>query len=145
MARNPRRTIALFSCRSSKIYFPADKLFPAPRSKDTCVEDNYVVEEEAGGKKYMHLAMMPKISDRLAKSLMPINQVETRRHKKASWVHHVEAVSGLALSRDGTLLYSESWDRTLKLKIWQTTNFKCLESITNSHDDVINAVEVSEN
>ncbi|CAL9242936.1 unnamed protein product [Arabidopsis halleri] len=61
---------------------------------------NDVVEEEAGGKKYMHLAMMPKISDRLAKSLMPINQVKTRRHKKASWVHHVEAVSGLALSRE---------------------------------------------
>uniref|UniRef100_A0A1J3HX32 Transcriptional repressor TUP1 n=2 Tax=Noccaea caerulescens TaxID=107243 RepID=A0A1J3HX32_NOCCA len=123
----------------------ADKLFTAHQDQKIRVwKINYVVEEEeVGDKKYMHLATMPTISDRFAKCLMPKNQVEIRRHKKASWVHHVDAVSGLALSRDGTILYSVSWDRTLK--IWRTTDFKCLESITNAHDDAINAVELSEN
>ncbi|KAG7612480.1 WD40-repeat-containing domain [Arabidopsis suecica] len=122
----------------------ADKLFTAHQDHKIRVwKINDVVEEDVGGKKYMHLATMPTISDRFAKCLMPKNQVEIRRHKKASWVHHVDAVSGLALSRDGTLLYSVSWDRTLK--IWRTTDFKCLESFTNAHDDAINAVALSEN
>ncbi|XP_010441606.1 PREDICTED: uncharacterized protein LOC104724756 [Camelina sativa] len=122
-----------------------DKLFTAHQDKKIRVwKINDVVEEEdVGGKKYMHLATMPTMSDRFAKCLMPKNQVEIRRHKKASWVHHVDAVSGLTLSRDGTLLYSVSWDRTLK--IWRTTDFKCLESFTNAHDDAINAVALSEN
>ncbi|EOA12691.1 hypothetical protein CARUB_v10027935mg [Capsella rubella] len=122
----------------------ADKLFTAHQDQKIRVwKINDVVEEDVGGKKYMHLATMPTMSDRLAKCLMPKNQVEIRRHKKASWVHHVDAVSGLALSRDGTLLFSVSWDRTLK--IWRTTDFKCLESFTNAHDDAINAVALSEN
>ena len=123
----------------------ADKLFTAHQDHKIRVwKINDVVEEaEASNKKYMHIATMPTMSDRLAKCLMPNNQVQIRRHKKASWVHHVDAVSGLALSRDGALLYSVSWDRTLK--IWRTTDFKCLESITNAHDDAINAVELSEN
>ncbi|WZY82666.1 hypothetical protein YC2023_029050 [Brassica napus] len=123
----------------------ADKLFTAHQDQKIRVwKINDVVEEaEASNKKYMHIATMPTMSDRLAKCLMPNNQVQIRRHKKASWVHHVDAVSGLALSRDGALLYSVSWDRTLK--IWRTTDFKCLESITNAHEDAINAVELSEN
>jgi len=70
---------------------------------------NDVVEEEAGGIKYMHFAMMPKISDCLAKCLMPKNQIE------GFFVHHVEAVSGLDLSSDGTLLYSVSQDSMFKI------------------------------
>ncbi|CAL9242937.1 unnamed protein product [Arabidopsis halleri] len=122
----------------------ADKLFTAHQDHKIRVwKINDVVEEDVGGKKYMHVATMPTISDRFAKCLMPKDQVEIRRHKKASWVHHVDAVSGLVLSRDGTLLYSVSWDRTLK--IWRTSDFKCLESFTNAHDDAINAVALSEN
>ncbi|ESQ43636.1 hypothetical protein EUTSA_v10013770mg [Eutrema salsugineum] len=122
----------------------ADKLFTAHQDQKIRVWkiNSVVEEEEAGNKKYMHLATMPTISDRLAKCLKPKHQVEIRRHKKVLWVNHVDAVSGLALSRDGTLLYSVSWDRTLK--IWRTTDFKCQESITNAHDDAINAVELSE-
>ncbi|KAL1213766.1 Protein JINGUBANG [Cardamine amara subsp. amara] len=122
----------------------SDKLFTAHQDQKIRVwKINDVVEEEVGDKKYIHLATLPTISDRFAKCLMPKNQVEIRRHKKASWVHHVDAVSGLVLSRDGTLLYSVSWDRTLK--IWRTTDFKCLESITNAHDDAINTLALSEN
>jgi len=67
--------------------------------------------------------------------------VEVRRHKKCTWVHHVDAVSALALSRDGSLLYSASWDRTFK--VWRTSDYKCLESVWNAHDDAINAVVLS--
>ncbi|GJR61452.1 JINGUBANG-like protein [Tanacetum coccineum] len=59
-----------------------------------------------------------------------------------TWVHHVDAVTALALSRDGSLLYSASWDRTFK--VWRTSDFKCLESVPNAHDDAINAIVVSD-
>lgn len=88
-----------------------------------------------------HLATLPTLSDRAIKLLLPKNHVQVRRHKKCTWIHHVDAVSALALSRDETLLYSVSWDRTLK--IWRTADFKCLESVANAHDDAINAVALS--
>ncbi|KAI6675323.1 hypothetical protein NL676_003229 [Syzygium grande] len=49
--------------------------------------------------------------------------------------------AGLALSRDASLLYSVSWDRSMK--IWQTSDFRCLESVGYAHDDAINAVASS--
>ncbi|CAJ1975202.1 unnamed protein product [Sphenostylis stenocarpa] len=91
--------------------------------------------------KYTHVATLPTFGDRASKVLIPKNHVQIRRHKKCTWVHHVDTVSALALSKDGTLLYSVSWDRTIK--IWRTKDFACLESITNAHDDAINAVAVS--
>ncbi|KAM6569777.1 hypothetical protein CsatB_017762 [Cannabis sativa] len=91
--------------------------------------------------KYTRLATLPTLGDRAAKLLLPKNQVKIRRHKSCTWVHHVDTVSALALSPDDRFLYSVSWDRTLKL--WRTTDFKCLESITNAHDDAINAVALS--
>jgi WD40 repeat protein len=39
-------------------------------------------------------------------------------------------------------LFSTSWDRTFK--IWRTSDFKCLESVGNAHDDAINAIVLSE-
>ncbi|KAI3851569.1 hypothetical protein MKW92_012224 [Papaver armeniacum] len=92
-------------------------------------------------KKYKQLATLPTLSDRLSKLVLPKNQIRIRRHKKCTWVHHVDAISGLALSRDGSLLYSISWDRTFK--IWRTSDFKCLESVADAHDDAINAIAVS--
>lgn len=53
-------------------------------------------------------------------------------------MHHVDAISALALSNDGSLIYSASWDRTFK--VWRTSDFKCLESVWNAHDDAINAI-----
>uniref|UniRef100_A0A7N1A7Z9 Uncharacterized protein n=1 Tax=Kalanchoe fedtschenkoi TaxID=63787 RepID=A0A7N1A7Z9_KALFE len=53
----------------------------------------------------------------------------------------IPSISALALSKDGNLLCPVSWDRTLK--IWRTSDFKCLESVANAHDDAINAVEAS--
>lgn len=91
--------------------------------------------------KYTRLATLPTLGDRASKVLIPKNHVQIRRHKKCTWVHHVDTVSALALSKDGTLLYSVSWDRTIK--IWRTRDFTCLESVNNAHDDAINAVAVS--
>ncbi|KAL7098611.1 hypothetical protein ACP275_09G028400 [Erythranthe tilingii] len=92
-------------------------------------------------KKIEHLATLPTLTDRAIKVLTPKNHVKVRRHKKLTWVHHADAISSLKLSADGSLLYSASWDRTVK--IWRTSDFKCVESISDAHDDAINAVAVS--
>ncbi|KAL6983602.1 hypothetical protein U1Q18_016984 [Sarracenia purpurea var. burkii] len=87
---------------------------------------------------YKCVAALPTLGDRVARLLSAKNYVEVRRHKKCTWVHHVDTVSAMALSKDGALLYSASWDRTFK--VWRTTDLKCLESVWNAHDDAINAV-----
>ncbi|XP_059638608.1 protein JINGUBANG [Cornus florida] len=113
----------------------ADKIFSAHQDQKIRV---WKIDDH---KYFMRLATLPTLSDRAHKLLIPNNYVQVRRHKKCTWVHHVDAVSALALSKDESLLYSVSWDRTLK--IWRTTDFKCLESIRNAHDDAINAVALS--
>ncbi|XP_052184079.1 protein JINGUBANG-like [Diospyros lotus] len=117
----------------------ADKLFSA--HQDHKIRVWRIDGREADRHKLTRLATLPTLGDRAAKILVPKNHVEIRRHKKSTWVHHVDAVSGLALSSDETLLYSVSWDRTLK--IWRTGDFRCLESVRNAHDDAINAVTAS--
>ncbi|MED6170608.1 hypothetical protein PIB30_032775 [Stylosanthes scabra] len=125
----------------------SDKLFSAHQDnkirvwKITNTVNNDHDQDHDHEQKYTHLATLPTLSDRVSKLLLPKNHVRIRRHKKSTWVHHVDAVSCLALSRDGALLYSVSWDRTIK--IWRTRDFACLESVTNAHDDAINAVAVS--
>ncbi|XP_027337839.1 protein JINGUBANG-like [Abrus precatorius] len=119
----------------------SDKLFSAHQDHKIRVwkitNSNHQPEQQ----KYTHLATLPTLGDRASKVLIPKNHVQIRRHKKCTWVHHVDTVSSLALSQDGTLLYSVSWDRTIK--IWRTKDFTCLESVTNAHEDAINAVVVS--
>ncbi|KAJ6841387.1 protein JINGUBANG-like [Iris pallida] len=85
--------------------------------------------------------VLPTCRDRLLSLLSPRKRVEVRRHETCTWVHHVDAVSGLAASADGSLLYSVSWDRTLKA--WRTSDFKCVESVAKAHHDAINAIVVS--
>nr|XP_027098028.1 protein JINGUBANG-like [Coffea arabica] len=92
-------------------------------------------------RKYKCIATLPTLNDRCMRAFSAKNYVQVRRHKKCTWVHHVDTVSALALSTDGSLLYSVSWDRTFK--IWRTSDFKCLESVWNAHDDAINAVALS--
>ncbi|KAE9597050.1 putative transcription factor WD40-like family [Lupinus albus] len=91
--------------------------------------------------RYKCIATLPTFNDRISKLFSSKNYVKVRRHKKYTWVHHVDTVSALALSSDGSLLYSASWDRTFK--IWRTSDFKCLESVRNAHDDAINALVLS--
>lgn len=87
------------------------------------------------------IATLPILKDRFSGLFFPNSYVQVRRHKKSTWVHHVDAISALAVSKDESLLYSASWDRTFK--IWRTSDYKCLESVSNAHDDAINAIVVS--
>lgn len=116
-----------------------DKIFSA--HQDHKIRVWKIENNEPDHLRYSRLATLPTLGDRAAKLLMPKHQVQIRRHKKCTWIHHVDTVSALALSKDESLLYSVSWDRTLK--VWSTTDFKCLESVRNAHDDAINAVAVS--
>ncbi|GKU88795.1 hypothetical protein SLEP1_g3016 [Rubroshorea leprosula] len=117
----------------------ADRLFSA--HQDHKIRVWRINNADPNHQKYTHLATLPTLGDRVFKLFMPKNQVQIRRHKKCTWIHHVDTVSSLALSTDKNLLYSVSWDRTLK--VWRTSDFKCLESVTNAHDDAINALALS--
>ncbi|KAJ6749106.1 hypothetical protein OIU79_030079 [Salix purpurea] len=117
-----------------------DKLFSA--HQDHKIRVWKINNQESDQQKYTRVATLPTLGDRAFKSLLPRNQVQIRRHKTCAWVRHVDTVSALALSSDESLLYSVSWDRTIK--IWRTNSFKCLESVANAHDDAINAVALSD-
>lgn len=119
----------------------SDKLFTAHQDNKIRVWKITNINNESQQQKFTHLATLPTFIDRFTKIFIPKNHVNIRRHKKCTWVHHVDTVSSLALSKDGTLLYSVSWDRTIK--VWKTKDLTCLESVQNAHDDAINAITVS--
>uniref|UniRef100_A0A0V0I2J7 Putative E3 ubiquitin ligase complex SCF subunit sconB-like n=1 Tax=Solanum chacoense TaxID=4108 RepID=A0A0V0I2J7_SOLCH len=123
-----------------------DKLFTAHQDHKIRVWkiDNHDDDIEASNQNYYKcIATLPTLNDRCMRLFSAKNYVEVRRHKKCTWVHHVDTVSALAISSDNSLLYSASWDRTFK--IWRISDFKCLESVWNAHDDAINAVALSKN
>uniref|UniRef100_A0A0D3GEP7 Uncharacterized protein n=1 Tax=Oryza barthii TaxID=65489 RepID=A0A0D3GEP7_9ORYZ len=98
------------------------------------------VWRHAGGRRRLALrAVLPTAADCLRALLLPGGgYVEVRRHKRRAWVHHVDAVTALALSPDGESMYSVSWDRSLKA--WRLPGLRCAESVAAAHDDAINAV-----
>ncbi|CAM0913492.1 unnamed protein product [Alopecurus aequalis] len=85
--------------------------------------------------------VLPTTADYLRTFLFPKNYVEVRRHRSFTWVHHVDAVTALAVSPDGAHMYSVSWDRSLK--VWRLPSLRCVESVAPAHGDAINAVAVS--
>uniref|UniRef100_A0A0E0L9T9 Anaphase-promoting complex subunit 4 WD40 domain-containing protein n=1 Tax=Oryza punctata TaxID=4537 RepID=A0A0E0L9T9_ORYPU len=91
-----------------------------------------------GSRRLALRAVLPTAADCLRAFLLPGSYVEVRRHKKRAWVHHVDAVTALALSPDGESMYSVSWDRSLKA--WRLPGLRCAESVAAAHDDAINAV-----
>ncbi|KAL6861737.1 hypothetical protein ACP4OV_017437 [Aristida adscensionis] len=91
-----------------------------------------------GGGRLSLRAALPTAADCLRTFLFAKNYVEVRRHRKRTWVHHVDAVTALALSPDGEHMYSVSWDRSLKA--WRLRDLRCVESVAAAHDDAINAV-----
>lgn len=86
---------------------------------------------------YKRVGTVPTLKDYVKSSVNPKNYVEVRRHRNVLRIKHFDAVSCLSLNEDQGLLYSGSWDKTLK--VWRTSDYKCLESI-NAHDDAINSV-----
>uniref|UniRef100_A0A0E0KRZ5 Uncharacterized protein n=1 Tax=Oryza punctata TaxID=4537 RepID=A0A0E0KRZ5_ORYPU len=85
-------------------------------------------------------AVLPTVSDRLRRFPVPSNHVTVRRHHRRLWIEHADAVSGVAASADGRLLFSVSWDKTLK--VWAVPSLRCLQSL-QAHDDALNAVAVA--
>eukprot|EP01018_Ginkgo_biloba_P002872 Gb_33493 [translate_table: standard] len=66
------------------------------------------------------------------------NFVRTGRHNYFS-VKHFDIVSSLAYNATDNLLYSGSWDKTVK--VWRMSDFKCIETI-KAHSDIVNAVVI---
>ncbi|KAJ4897832.1 Transducin/WD40 repeat-like superfamily protein [Raphanus sativus] len=91
-----------------------------------------------GSKKgYTRIGSLPTLKEFLTKSVNPKNYVEVRRRRNVLKIRHHDAVSCLSLNEELGLLYSGSWDKTLK--VWRLSDSKCLESI-QAHDDAINTV-----
>ncbi|KFK29083.1 hypothetical protein AALP_AA7G086600 [Arabis alpina] len=86
---------------------------------------------------YTRVGSLPALKDVLKRSVKPSNYVEVRRRRKKLWIKHSDAVSCLSLVEDQGLLYSASWDRTVK--VWRIHDLKCIESI-KAHDDAVNSV-----
>ena len=87
------------------------------------------------------VSTLPTLKDRLYRSLLPKNYVHVRRHKKKLWIEHCDTVSGLVMNKG--LMYSISWDKSFK--IWNTSDYYCLESVNKAHEDAVNAIAVSDN
>ncbi|ESQ30542.1 hypothetical protein EUTSA_v10011440mg [Eutrema salsugineum] len=87
--------------------------------------------------KYSRVGSLPTLKEFLTKSVNPRNYVEIRRRKNVLKIRHFDAVSCLTVNEDLGLLYSGSWDKTLK--VWRLSDSKCLESI-EAHDDAVNTV-----
>nr|GMD01013.1 myosin heavy chain kinase B-like [Ipomoea batatas] len=86
---------------------------------------------------HKRIGTLPTFKACIKKSIKPSNYVETRKNHNAVWIKHFDAISSLTLSEDSTLLYSSSWDKTIK--VWRIEDSKCLESIS-AHDDAVNSV-----
>ncbi|KAA8519150.1 hypothetical protein F0562_013376 [Nyssa sinensis] len=81
---------------------------------------------------------LPTTKDYLGKFMKQSNYVQTRRHHKRLWIEHADSISCLTVYNG--LIYSGSWDKTLK--VWRISDLKCLESI-KAHDDAINGLVAS--
>ncbi|KAK6129037.1 hypothetical protein DH2020_037202 [Rehmannia glutinosa] len=86
---------------------------------------------------HKRIGTLPTFKDTVKSSFNPNKYVEVRKSRNAIWIKHVDAISSLSLSEDKSLLYSASWDKTIK--IWRVSDSKCLESIS-AHDDAVNSV-----
>ncbi|XP_057770003.1 protein JINGUBANG-like [Salvia miltiorrhiza] len=86
---------------------------------------------------YKRIGTLPTLKAKVKKSLKPSNYVEVRKSHNAIWIKHIDAISSLSLSEDRSILYSASWDKTVK--VWRVADSKCLESIS-AHDDAVNSV-----
>lgn len=137
-SQSDNRTVVDGQSAVKSIVVSGDILFTAHNDYKIRV---WKIDNLTESQKYKMITVLPTMGDRCMRLFSAKNYVKIRRNKKCTWVHHVDAVSALALSKDTSLLCSVSWDRTLKL--WRTSDFKCLESVQNAHDDAINAVVLS--
>ncbi|KAL8223817.1 hypothetical protein R6Q57_019292 [Mikania cordata] len=90
-------------------------------------------------KAHKRVGSLPTTKHLIKCSINPGNYVEARRHRNIPWIKHFDVVSCLSLDEEHGLLYSGSWDKTLK--VWRLSDSKCMESVT-AHDDAVNSVVV---
>ncbi|KAM0905847.1 hypothetical protein ACQ4PT_017138 [Festuca glaucescens] len=85
------------------------------------------------------VAALPTTRDYLGRVFRQASYVPTTRRgaRRRLWIEHVDSISCLAVAVQDGVVYSGSWDRTLK--VWRMSDLKCLESV-RAHDDAINAV-----
>lgn len=86
---------------------------------------------------HKRIGTLPTFKAKVKTSFKPSNYVEVRKSRNAIWIKHIDAISSLSLSEDKSILYSASWDKTIK--VWRVADSKCLESI-NAHEDAVNSV-----
>ncbi|KZV41140.1 myosin heavy chain kinase B [Dorcoceras hygrometricum] len=86
---------------------------------------------------YERIGNLPTTRDLLTKSFNPRNYVAVKRNRTGPWIKHHDAVSCMSVDIDHGLLYSGSWDKTLK--VWRISDSKCLESI-QVHKDAVNSL-----
>ncbi|KAJ8773747.1 hypothetical protein K2173_006397 [Erythroxylum novogranatense] len=130
--------VAISNGAVKSIVVSGDKIFSAHQDFKIRV---WKIDTKNDQRYYKCIATLPTACDRFLRLFSEKNYVQVRRHKKCTWVHHVDTVSALTMSKDGLLLFSASWDRTFK--VWRTSDFKCLESVRNAHEDAINAIDLS--
>lgn len=90
-------------------------------------------------KSYKRHGSLPTTKDYFKTAINPKAYVEVKPKRNVPWLKHYDAVSCMSLDEEQGLLYSGSWDKTLK--VWRLSDSKCIESIA-AHDDAINAVAV---
>lgn len=100
-------------------------------SKDNRLLDNLSVAP------HKRIGSLPTLKDYIKSSVNPKNYVQVRRHSKVLRIKHFDAVSCLSLNQEAGILYSGSWDKTMK--VWRLSDSKCLESV-DAHDDAINSI-----
>ncbi|KAK1439893.1 hypothetical protein QVD17_05717 [Tagetes erecta] len=91
-------------------------------------------------KAYKRIGNLPTTKDYIKSSMNPNNYIEVRRKRNVPWIKHYDAVACMSLDEELGLLYSGSWDKSMK--VWRISDSKCLESINDAHDDAINSVVV---
>ncbi|KAI4376022.1 hypothetical protein MLD38_013822 [Melastoma candidum] len=89
------------------------------------------------GNVHKRVGSLPTWKDRVKSSMNPKSYVKVRRHRKVLRIAHFDAVSCLSLDEEAGILYSGSWDKTMK--VWRTSDSRCLESVT-AHNDAVNTV-----
>ncbi|CAN8229456.1 unnamed protein product [Cochlearia groenlandica] len=87
--------------------------------------------------KHKRVGTLPTFKSMVKSSVNPKHFIESRRNKNSVKTKHKDAVSSLSLDVEVGLLYSSSWDTTIK--VWRISDSKCLESI-HAHDDAINSI-----
>lgn len=88
------------------------------------------------------VAALPTTRDYLGRVFRQASYVQAgprrgRRGGRRLWIEHADSISCLAVAAQDGVVYSGSWDRTLK--VWRMSDLRCHESM-RAHDNTINAV-----